>query len=149
MGQTSYDSGQRAQLTAGVRDVAHEFSCAFTGADGEHRARGVFAPPVPGAPRASWPGRSATSGCSAPPAAAYGKPSVAAGRSGARASVAFRGRSATPGSAAPWRSPRGRRRPAGARRPGRTVVRRGGDRGRRHRSGRPGDRQLDLRDPVG
>lgn len=43
---SSYDSGQRAELAPGVRDVSHEFSCTFRGAAGAEARVWVFAEPV-------------------------------------------------------------------------------------------------------
>ncbi len=43
---SSYASGDRASIADGVKDVAHEFSCAFTTEDGTTARAWVFAPPV-------------------------------------------------------------------------------------------------------
>ncbi|MEQ4548329.1 hypothetical protein [Nocardioides kribbensis] len=43
----SYANGQRVELTGGVRDVAHEWSCTWSGAGREAARAWVFAPPVP------------------------------------------------------------------------------------------------------
>lgn len=44
-GATAYDNGDRAPLAGGT-DVAHEFGCAWSGADGTTAGAWVFAPPV-------------------------------------------------------------------------------------------------------
>lgn len=41
-----FDSGQRAPLTAGVRDLTHEYGCMFTAATGARARVWVFAAPV-------------------------------------------------------------------------------------------------------
>jgi hypothetical protein len=41
-----YDSGDRVRITAGVTDVAHEFDCTFSAADGTQARAWVFAEPV-------------------------------------------------------------------------------------------------------
>lgn len=75
----SYDNGEQVLLAGDLTDVAHEFGCTWTAADGG-RARGwVFAPPV-AADRAARLVRVALrgEGCSRlPGAASYGVPSVA------------------------------------------------------------------------
>lgn len=43
---TTYDNGQRAELAAGVTDVAHEHGCRWRTEDGSTAAAWVFAPPV-------------------------------------------------------------------------------------------------------
>lgn len=76
---TSYDNGEQVPLVGDLTDVAHEFGCTWTAADGG-RARGwVFAPPVT-ADRAARLVRVAPrgEGCRRlPGAASYGVPSVA------------------------------------------------------------------------
>jgi pyruvate/2-oxoglutarate dehydrogenase complex dihydrolipoamide acyltransferase (E2) component len=42
----TWANGERASLAAGVRDIAHEFGCSWTGADGTTVRGWVFAPPV-------------------------------------------------------------------------------------------------------
>ncbi|WP_028642980.1 hypothetical protein [Nocardioides sp. URHA0020] len=42
----SWANGDRARLAAGVRDVAHEYGCSWTAADGTVARAWVFAPPV-------------------------------------------------------------------------------------------------------
>jgi len=42
----SYANGDHAQVAAGVRDVAHEYSCTWTAPDGTRARAWVFAPPV-------------------------------------------------------------------------------------------------------
>ena len=76
---TSYDNGERAEVAAGVADVAHEFGCSWTGADGGEARGWVFAPPVT-ADRAQRLARAAAraEGCRRlPDAPAYGAASVA------------------------------------------------------------------------
>lgn len=43
---TSYNNGEPAQVTSRVKDVAHEFDCTWTAADGTTARAWVFAPPV-------------------------------------------------------------------------------------------------------
>ncbi len=74
----SYDNGQRARLSADLRDVAHEFGCAWLTSGGTARAW-VFAPPVT---RHSARGLArevrTEPGCtSVPDAPEFGKPSAA------------------------------------------------------------------------
>lgn len=45
-GQTSYVNGERADLAPDTSDVAHEFGCTWTAADGGTARGWVFAPPV-------------------------------------------------------------------------------------------------------
>jgi len=45
-GSTSYENGDRAPVAPDVTDVAHEFGCTWTGADGTEARAWVFAPPV-------------------------------------------------------------------------------------------------------
>lgn len=42
----SYNNGEKARISARVRDVAHEFDCTWIGADGTTAEAWVFAPPV-------------------------------------------------------------------------------------------------------
>jgi hypothetical protein len=42
----AYGNGDTAELADGVRDVAHEYGCAWTGADGTTARAWVLAPPV-------------------------------------------------------------------------------------------------------
>jgi pyruvate/2-oxoglutarate dehydrogenase complex dihydrolipoamide acyltransferase (E2) component len=42
----SWANGDRTKLAAGVRDVAHEYGCSWTAADGTVASAWVFAPPV-------------------------------------------------------------------------------------------------------
>lgn len=44
--ETSYANGERAELAPGTSDVAHEFGCTWTAADGGIARGWVFAPPV-------------------------------------------------------------------------------------------------------
>ena len=74
----NYANGDRAEVAPGVRDVAHEYGCTWTAADGTVARAWVFAPPVTpeqaGALRRAATGK----GCRpVPDAPAYGEPSVA------------------------------------------------------------------------
>jgi hypothetical protein len=75
---TSYDNGQRAELTTGVDDIAHEYGCRVVGPRGELRAW-VFAPPVTvGRARDLAEAVAQRKGCTRPAQApAYGAPTVA------------------------------------------------------------------------
>jgi hypothetical protein len=42
----TYENGDRAKLTDGVRDVAHEYDCTYTAADRSTARAWLFAPPV-------------------------------------------------------------------------------------------------------
>lgn len=86
----SYDSGEEVTLTEGVTDVAHEFGCAWIGADRSEARAWVFAPPVD-AQRAQGLVREAgrQQDCLASADPAYGSPSVGllcTGETGRRAS---------------------------------------------------------------
>lgn len=86
----SWANGDRTKLADGVRDVAHEYGCSWTAADGTVASAWLFAPPVTTA-QAGALGRLArrAEGCRpVPDAPAYGAPSVAV-RCGDE--VAFRG----------------------------------------------------------
>lgn len=75
----SYENGEPMPLAAGGDDVAHEFSCTWTGTDGTVARGWVFAPPVT-PERARELRRLAvrTPGCRRlPDAPAYGAPSAA------------------------------------------------------------------------
>jgi hypothetical protein len=75
----SWANGDRATLADGVRDVAHEYGCAWTAADGTVARAWVFAPPV-GAARAARLVRAAGGAERCRPIAdapAYGAPSAA------------------------------------------------------------------------
>jgi hypothetical protein len=75
--QTSYENGEEVGLTDGLTDVAHEFGCTWTGADGSEARAWVFAPPVDRA-RAQSLVRDASraQACEASPTPEYGAPSV-------------------------------------------------------------------------
>lgn len=76
---TTYENGDRAKLSAGVRDVAHEYDCTYTAADSSTARAWLFAPPVPD-DRARELVREATreQGCRPQPdAPAFGEESVA------------------------------------------------------------------------
>ena len=75
---SSYDNGQRAELTTGVDDIAHEYGCRVVGSRGELRAW-IFAPPVTvGRARDLAEGAAQRKSCTEPAQApAYGAPSVA------------------------------------------------------------------------
>ena len=77
---TSYGNGDRAQLTARVRDVAHEFGCTWTARGRDPRAGvGLHSPGDPGAGPRSCGARPRSGGAAAvlPWAPAFGSPSVA------------------------------------------------------------------------
>jgi hypothetical protein len=78
-GSASYDNGDEVPIAAEVTDVAHEFGCSWTAADGAVARGWVFAPPV-SAERSARLARAATQapGCRPlPEASAYGASSVA------------------------------------------------------------------------
>lgn len=75
--RSDYGNGQRAVVSPGVRDVAHEYSCSYATADGATARAWVFAPRLTtrdarGLVRALRRER----GCATPDAAAFGKPTV-------------------------------------------------------------------------
>ncbi len=75
----AYGNGRRARIVGSLRDVAHEFSCAWTAADGTVARAWVFAPPVT-SERAATLVASAESDSGCRPLAdapSYGVPSVA------------------------------------------------------------------------
>lgn len=74
----TYANGDRAQVAAGVHDVAHEYGCIWKAADGTVARAWVFAPPVT-AEQAVTLRKSATGKDCRPVrgAPAYGDPSVA------------------------------------------------------------------------
>lgn len=75
---TAYDNGEQAQLTPRVHDVAHEFGCSWTAADGTRARAWVFAPPVTLARARELRREAAGPGCHVlPKASAFGAPSVA------------------------------------------------------------------------
>jgi len=75
----SWANGDRTKLADGVRDVAHEYGCSWTGADGAVASAWVFAPPVtPARARALAQEARRTDGCRpVPDAPAYGARSAA------------------------------------------------------------------------
>ena len=75
----AYGSGDRAKVAGQVRDVSHEFSCAWRGADGTVARAWVFAPPVTPAQADSLITDARTKqGCETEAGApAYGVPSLA------------------------------------------------------------------------
>ena len=88
----AYGNGQRAQLTAKVKDVAHEYGCTWTVGDSEARAW-VFAPPVT-RQRAVTLSKLARgeAGCRTVPADRFGRPSLARTcRSDGAIETSFRG----------------------------------------------------------
>ena len=72
-------NGRRAEVADGVPDVAHEFGCRWSAADGTTATGWVFAPPVtPRDARGLARAAAAADGCQAVPGApAFGSPSVA------------------------------------------------------------------------
>ncbi|KAA1418902.1 hypothetical protein F0U44_10520 [Nocardioides humilatus] len=91
--RTAYRNGQRALVTTGVDDIAHEYGCRITGARGELRAW-LFAPPVTRDRARTLAAESTQRGsCTRPAGApAYGVSSVAlVCPAGNRTWVSFRG----------------------------------------------------------
>jgi hypothetical protein len=76
---TSYAPGDRVALATGVKDVAHEFGCVFTGRALAQARAWVFAPPVTRAQaRALVADAPREAGCAAVEGApAFGRPTVA------------------------------------------------------------------------
>lgn len=87
-----YGTGDRAAVTTGVKDVAHEFNCTFVAGDGTRARAWVFAPPVT-VQRAKQLARETRRGCTVPTGAAkFGQPSVATVcRHSGRVETAYRG----------------------------------------------------------
>ncbi|SDO46942.1 hypothetical protein SAMN05192576_4055 [Nocardioides szechwanensis] len=75
----AYGNGDRAKVAGTVRDVAHEFSCAWRGADGTVARAWVFVPPVtPAAADSLIDEARKRAGCEPDAGApAYGVPSLA------------------------------------------------------------------------
>lgn len=75
----TWANGDRTRLSDGVRDVAHEYGCSWTAADGSVARAWVFAPPVTTSAAAALGRQSRRAdGCRpVPDAPAYGDPSVA------------------------------------------------------------------------
>lgn len=96
--EASYDNGDRVPISVEVTDVAHEYGCSWTGADGTEARGWVFAPPVTAA-RARLLARATARapGCQRQPdAAGFGSPSVgvlctADGDGGDEQTVSLRG----------------------------------------------------------
>jgi hypothetical protein len=75
---SDYANGERSHITGDVRDVAHEFSCSWSAADGSTARAWVFAPRITRKQaRSLVRGLGRGDGCSTPQATAFGKPSVA------------------------------------------------------------------------
>lgn len=76
---TSYGNGDRVEIVPGVKDVAHEFSCTFTAADGTAARAWLFAPPITRDRAAGLvTAAAAADGCTeVTNAARFGEPSVA------------------------------------------------------------------------
>jgi hypothetical protein len=75
---SSYGNGDQTQLTARVRDVAHEFGCIWTAGDDTRARAWVFTPPVTLARARQLRRTAAGPGCRVLTAAsAFGAPSVA------------------------------------------------------------------------
>lgn len=73
----SYANGDEVTLTEGLTDVAHEFGCAWTGADGAVARAWLFVPPVKTAlARRLIKSASGTPGCTSSAEPAFGSPSV-------------------------------------------------------------------------
>jgi hypothetical protein len=77
-GDSSWRSGDKIKLANGVEDVAHEFGCRWTGADGTVAQAWVFAPPV-AADQAQGMVRTTAKGAGCRPGAgpAFGAPTLA------------------------------------------------------------------------
>ena len=78
-GVVAYGNGRRARIVGSLHDIAHEFSCAWSAADGTVARAWVFAPPVT-SQRAGTLAESAQSDTGCTPltdAPSYGVPSVA------------------------------------------------------------------------
>ncbi len=75
---SDYVNGERAQITDALHDVAHEYSCSWSGEDGATARAWVFAPVVTRKQaRAMIRELGREKGCSTPDAESFGKPSVA------------------------------------------------------------------------
>ena len=75
---SDYVNGERSQVTDELDDVAHEFSCSWSGEDGATARAWVFAPVVTTEQaRAMIRQLGRDKGCSTPDAESFGKPSVA------------------------------------------------------------------------
>jgi hypothetical protein len=90
---TSYINGEQAAIRPGLRDVAHEFSCAYSASNGARARAWVFAPPVTRTmARRVISGLRGNGRCRTPPSTAFGKPSLATiCRSPAGTEAAYRG----------------------------------------------------------
>lgn len=74
---TAYGNGERATLAPGVKDVAHEVNCTFTGTDGTVARAWVFVPPVtPERAKALVKSATGTKGCKTIPGREFGAPGV-------------------------------------------------------------------------
>ncbi len=75
----AYGNGRRARIVGSLRDVAHEFSCAWSAADGTVARAWVFAPPVTSERATALAGSARRDAGCEPLAGApsYGVPSVA------------------------------------------------------------------------
>jgi hypothetical protein len=73
---TSYANGEPARLGPGVKDVAHEFGCAWKAADGAVARAWVFAPPVTRARAHDLRDAALRRGCAAAKGSRFGAPSV-------------------------------------------------------------------------
>ena len=72
-----YGNGERARITNGVRDVAHEFNCTFVGASGDVARAWVFVPRVtPAQARALVDGVRRRAGCRVLDGRSFGSPST-------------------------------------------------------------------------
>lgn len=91
--RSDYGNGERAEVARGVRDVAHEFSCSYSAADGATARAWVFAPQVT-EKRARGLVRDLhrRQGCKTPTADGFGTPSVlTVCRAGAGTEAAYHG----------------------------------------------------------
>ena len=87
----SWNDGDRTVLSPGVKDVAHEFGCEYTGADGVVARAWVFAPPVGTAQAGQLANEKAAAGCASVPGP-FGSPGSATScHSSAGRSARFQG----------------------------------------------------------
>lgn len=73
----SYNNGDPARLTAGTKDVAHEFDCTWSTGDGTVARAWVFAPPVRRVQAKQLAKASLRPHCAAAKGPQFGQPSVA------------------------------------------------------------------------
>jgi hypothetical protein len=91
---TTYENGERTMLTDDLRDVAHEWGCAYESEDGATARAWLFAPPVTPARAGALVDRAlATRGCRPDEQGpAFGRPSVGlVCEAGGEATASYRG----------------------------------------------------------